>query len=232
MKGQRGERSVEKGGVRADSLTMQCGTVCTLCISALIQLSLIDINLRVAKQRNVGRGVGGGGRGMKKAHPALAALKYAQYDIRGNSNTSCSSSAIDTFCDLVENISDYQMHNNSDCTPLFLSIISAPPARQMTFANANKAENNSNYSRCKQHCVGQNKHSPSPLLLGTSLVVNNSKVLEWLLFSFPFPFPICIYPPSHCIDKCLGLIALAAIYSPSHASHRIAFVAFVCHCSN
>lgn len=40
----------------ADSLTMQCGTVCTLCISALIQLSLIDINLRVAKQRNVGRG--------------------------------------------------------------------------------------------------------------------------------------------------------------------------------
>lgn len=220
----------------AASLTMQCGTVCTLCISALIQLSLIDINLRVAKQWNVGRGVGGcGGRGIKKAHPALAALKYAQYDSRGNSNTSCSSSAIDTFCDLVENISDYQMHNNSDCTPPsppFLSLFSAPPARQMTFANANKAENNSNYSRCKQHCVGQNKHSPSPLLLGTSLVVNNSKVLEWLLFSFPFPFPICIYPPPPCIDKCLGLIALAAIYSPSHASHRIAFVAFVCHCSN
>lgn len=61
MKGQRGDRSVEKGGVRADSQTMQCGTVCTLCISALIQLSLIDINLRVAKQRNVGPGVGGWG---------------------------------------------------------------------------------------------------------------------------------------------------------------------------
>lgn len=38
------------GEGRADSLTMQCGT---LCISALIQLSLIDINLRVAKLRNV-----------------------------------------------------------------------------------------------------------------------------------------------------------------------------------
>lgn len=45
----------DRGGSVADSLTMQCGTVCTLCISALIQLSLIDINLRVVKQRNVGR---------------------------------------------------------------------------------------------------------------------------------------------------------------------------------
>lgn len=64
---------------------------------------------------------------MKKAHPALAALKYAQYDMRGNSNTSCSSSAIDTFCDLVENISDYQMHNNSDCTPFPLPPYSLLP---------------------------------------------------------------------------------------------------------
>lgn len=37
----------------ADSQTMQCGTVCTLRISALIQLSLIDINWRVAKLRHV-----------------------------------------------------------------------------------------------------------------------------------------------------------------------------------
>lgn len=59
MKEQRGER---RGGgrgrgrvrVRADSLTMQCGTVCTLCISALIQLSLIDINLRVASRGMLG----------------------------------------------------------------------------------------------------------------------------------------------------------------------------------
>lgn len=49
MKEQRGERSVEEGGRESGQ------TVCTLCISALIQLSLIDINLRVAKQRNVGR---------------------------------------------------------------------------------------------------------------------------------------------------------------------------------
>lgn len=34
-------------------------------------------------------------------------------------------------------------------------------------------------------------------VIGTSLVVNNSKVLEWPLFSFPFPCsfsPVCIYP--------------------------------------
>lgn len=63
--GTKGREECGRGSVRvgADSLTMQCGTVCTLCISALIQLSLIDINLRVAKQRNVGRA----GRGVRGA---------------------------------------------------------------------------------------------------------------------------------------------------------------------
>lgn len=58
----------------ADSLTMQCGTVCTLCISALIQLSLIDINLRVAKQRNVGRG-GGGGAWHEDSTPGIGCIQ-------------------------------------------------------------------------------------------------------------------------------------------------------------
>lgn len=156
---------------------------------------------------------------MKKAHPALAALKYAQYDSRGNSNTSCSSSAIDTFCDLVENISDYQMHNNSDCTPSPLppfSLLSLPGKRHLLMQTKQKTTAT---TAGANNTVWVRTNTPLP---PSSLVVNNSKVLEWLLFSFPFPSPICIYPPPPCIDKCLGLIALAAIYSPSHASHRIA----------
>lgn len=85
------EKGVQAEEGRADSLTMQCGT---LCISALIQLSLIDINLRVAKSAGI---ILGGVRvvrcGTKKADP----FHYARYEKRGKpeglwgGNTLCSS---------------------------------------------------------------------------------------------------------------------------------------------
>lgn len=174
----------------ADSQTMQCGTVCTLRISALIQLSLIDINWRVAKLRHVDAECGNDKRrrvGMRREGKRKLTRRWLRWNIcaiRSAWSVERAApqlvvqllSAIDTFCDLVENIWDYQMHNN-ECTPY-------PIAAQLSAgANDNPTP----------------AHLPPfpylPSSIGTWLVVNNSKVARVASVFISIPY---LHLPFRC----------------------------------